>query len=1286
MSTPGPSIGASSMRFGFRLRGLRNSIALAMTVAVALLMGTAGSASAAQRIDMKVLLLGTSSTESDFQSWQVALQREGVPFQAIITSPGHTPITAATLSDTLANGTPEAKYQAVIVSVGALPECTASGCSSTLSPSEWTALEEYEQKFNVRQLTGDIFPSATYGLNGPATSGALDGTQATLTTEGKTVFPYLKGTVGMDTGTYGYEATPLSTQATGASFKALVSGPASSALVGIYTHPSGVQEMVETFNENQYQTQSELLRHGAVDWVTRGVYFGDQRNYYEANIDDNFLSDDSWSAATHETDFNPADALREQPSDVETAAKWALQHQFRIDMLFNGGGSVQYQAEHGSDPLLTAFKKYQGYFGWISHTWDHPNIDIGCASQSYIESELNENNSWAASTIGLDQNTSSTATPLGNDNPSVVITGEHSGLANLIPGNPGVVDPPDLESADPGNGGALPAGTYVYAVTDDFSAGGGQSIASESAPVPVSGAGSVELTWPAVCHAAQFKVYRELSGSNEWKLIATVSAPSSQPPNSWFASPLTNQLVTGGGALDQTFTDKGTAGTLVSALPSTNEAVEGAYPQNPALASAFSGVAIKYFGSDASKPYPNPAIPGSTAAAYPAGATFTDAGAQAVPRYPTNIYYNVSTEAQEVDEFNALYTSVGEGGKCVNSSVTTCQSKPATFADVVNDVDTNMFQHLMGNDPRPHYFHQPNMMGSPPAGPATTGTPPATAASKGDGLFYSVINPLLEEYEKYFSVPIEQPTMAQAGALLDEQSEWAADAETGRVGAYIEGNQVTIQNSAAGEVNLPLTGVVGVGTVYGGIQSGWTGAPVGSSVRTATITWPEAPAVTTSPVASTVTAGESATFTAAASGYPAPTVQWQVSTNAGATFANDTTDAGNTTGTLTVASTTVALTARQYRAVFTNSSGPAATSTAATLTVNPKEAPKITSNPVSKIVLVGEEATFAATASGFPAPTVQWQVSTNGGTTFANDTTDAGNTTGTLTVLGSKTSLSGRQYRAVFTNSTSPAATSTAATLTVTTTPEAPLVTTNPLSRTVTTGEGAQFTAAASGLPPPSVQWQLSTNGGATFSNDTTDAGNTTPTLTVAGTTAAMNAREYRAVFTNFVGAATTIPATLTVNSKPGAPGSGLLGLSASPLTQGPLVSPSTTAPKAGAGAPAPVVCGVSPNSGGSMMLVTIIGRNFTNVRGVYFGSKPAVALLLSSTQIFALAPSVHGIVHVVVKTASGSSAVSAISRFTSARSGARVSRIHQRAVALPSVCRRPLGGSQAGHRPATAR
>jgi hypothetical protein len=63
------------------------------------------------------------------------------------------------------------------------------------------------------------------------------------------------------------------------------------------------------------------------------------------------------------------------------------------------------------------------------------------------------------------------------------------------------------------------------------------------------------------------------------------------------------------------------------------------------------------------------------------------------------------------------------------------------------------------------------------------------------------------------------------------------------------------------------------------------------------------------------------------------------------------------------------------------------------------------------------------------------------------------------------------------------------------------------------------------------VQWQVSTNGGKTFTNDTTDSGNASHTLTVAGTSVAQNGYEYRAVFQNIAGAAASAAATLTVSS-----------------------------------------------------------------------------------------------------------------------------------------------------------
>jgi hypothetical protein len=91
----------------------------------------------------------------------------------------------------------------------------------------------------------------------------------------------------------------------------------------------------------------------------------------------------------------------------------------------------------------------------------------------------------------------------------------------------------------------------------------------------------------------------------------------------------------------------------------------------------------------------------------------------------------------------------------------------------------------------------------------------------------------------------------------------------------------------------------------------------------------EAPQITTQPSDTTVSAGADATFTAAASGSPAPTVAWQSSSN-GTTW---TAVAGATSTTLTVSATTVAQSGTQYRAVFTNSAG-TVESNAATLTVN----------------------------------------------------------------------------------------------------------------------------------------------------------------------------------------------------------------------------------------------------------------------------------------------------------------------------------------------------------------
>lgn len=89
------------------------------------------------------------------------------------------------------------------------------------------------------------------------------------------------------------------------------------------------------------------------------------------------------------------------------------------------------------------------------------------------------------------------------------------------------------------------------------------------------------------------------------------------------------------------------------------------------------------------------------------------------------------------------------------------------------------------------------------------------------------------------------------------------------------------------------------------------------------------------------------------------------------------------------------------------------------------------------------------------------------------------------------------------------------------TTNSAPTITAEPTDQTVALNSTATFTAEASGSPSPTVQWQVSTNAGSTWSPI---AGATSDTYAVVAETTGY---EYEAVFTNTVGSITSSPAQL---------------------------------------------------------------------------------------------------------------------------------------------------------------
>jgi hypothetical protein len=259
----------------------------------------------------------------------------------------------------------------------------------------------------------------------------------------------------------------------------------------------------------------------------------------------------------------------------------------------------------------------------------------------------------------------------------------------------------------------------------------------------------------------------------------------------------------------------------------------------------------------------------------------------------------------------------------------------------------------------------------------------------------------------------------------------------------------------------------------------------------------QAPAIITQPISQTISAGASVTFTAAASGTPAPTYQWKK----GSTAINGATNASYTITTVATAD------AGSYSVVATNAAG-SATSDAATLTVN--TGPVIATQPTAAAsYLVGGSVTLSVVASGSPAPTYQWR---KAGTAL-NGATNASFTIASLALADAGS------YDVVLTNLVG-TTTSNAVSLVVN---QAPAITTQPTSQTVTAGGNVTFSVVATGTPAPTFQWKK----GSTAIAAATNASYSIPAVAVA------DGASYSVVVTNVAGSVTSDAVTLTVNTAP---------------------------------------------------------------------------------------------------------------------------------------------------------
>ena len=1075
---------------------------------------SAASAATAPTLNLKILLIGGGSADVTTAAWEAALKSEGVAYTEV-TATGTSPSQTVTLP-ALSSGT-TGNYNGVVI----------ADSPTGFAPGALSALDTYESTFGVRQVDGYMYPSPALGVT-EVTGGPLDGTTGTLTSAGLAAFPQLKGPVPFDTGSYGYGATVN----TGAPYTPFLTNSAGNTMAGVYQHPgtdpqAGVSELALNFVYNASQTQWLLLAPGLINWVTNNAHLGLYRNYFGQDINDVFIADNEWSsqlqctpAATGPPDYNcptadqgvapgsapgvPADVLM-TPADVTYVTNWQKTSGIRLNMLFNAVGacSADTVANESSanctgsttdgsttytDPgqsvaagntnagaLVNALLANQSGFYWQNHTWSHQFL--GCQV-------------WQPQAL-----TSATAN---------------------------------------GSGGTFAAGAYNYEIT--AATAYGESEPSTARPVTVGANGSVALTWPEATNGtgtagnagptlAQekashtggtgfwgYNVYRENPGSTTYGLVGQVpentaatssttysftdtgtapgEAPNSGPAfptatnpgidcssaaGSWL--PATNPTTPASSidqeiGLDQAFAK---ANGLTNYTPNAVVTGEHSGVENPNMPGALTDTGVTTIGSDASRQPQQ----------------YTIGSALTAPRYPSNIYYNASNFADQLNEYNTLYVAQGaslgstqfpgETGHCTSTSATTCRTTPATEADFLASESHIMLSHVLSNDPRVGYAHQSDLIG------------PATGSSGAD-YGYTILR-LIDNMQKQYSTwytstaPITQMNDVTDAQTLAEQGAWATANTAGQVSASVTNGVVTVKNNGSG-VNVPVTVPAGTtvnsaafGQAYGGNLSDWVNLGTGATV---TLTENVAPAITSAASASSIV-GAPFSFTVTTTGAPSPKLTETGALPSGITF----TDNGN--GTATIAGTAQSGSGGSFPIQITAANGVGSNATQS-FTLTNSEAPTITS-PATATFSTGVAGTYTVTTTGSPAPTV-----TETGTLPSGLKFNAATSTTPATISGTPATGTAGTYPVTISAANSSGSTATLALTITVTTATAPTITSGP-SANFTLNQAGATAITTTGSPTPKITETGTLPAGLTF----TDNGNGTAllqgTATSTGTT-----------------------------------------------------------------------------------------------------------------------------------------------------------------------------------------
>ena len=205
---------------------------------------------------------------------------------------------------------------------------------------------------------------------------------------------------------------------------------------------------------------------------------------------------------------------------------------------------------------------------------------------------------------------------------------------------------------------------------------------------------------------------------------------------------------------------------------------------NPEFLRAAKDFGIRYILSDTSQPgWKNPSPNTGFYSTY-------EPSILIIPRYPTNLYYNVSTPDEWISEYNYFYAPGG---------LFPTWDRALTYSEVLDKESEIWLRYLLKFDLNPVMFHQTNLR-------AYNGT---------NSMLGDLVDATMKKYNSMYKLPIRNPSQHDAGILMAARMAYN---DSGVSGQILLGTTNSISLKTIKAVKAPLTGITfGTSTnVYGG--------------------------------------------------------------------------------------------------------------------------------------------------------------------------------------------------------------------------------------------------------------------------------------------------------------------------------------------------------------------------------------------------------------------------------------------------------------------------------------